>query len=46
VNATPIFDNEPAPTDADNCCHSNARGNEMLADFIAATILNSEGAWK
>jgi hypothetical protein len=46
TNATRIFDNEPAPVYADNCCHYNARGNEMLADFIAATILNSEGAWK
>jgi hypothetical protein len=46
ANATRIFDNEPAPIYADNCCHYNARGNEMLADFIAATILNSGGAWK
>jgi hypothetical protein len=46
ANATRIFDNEPAPVYADNCCHYNARGNEMLADFIAATILNSGGAWK
>jgi hypothetical protein len=46
TNATRLFDKERAPVYADNCCHYNARGNEMLADFIAATILNSEGVWK
>jgi hypothetical protein len=46
ANATRIFDTERAAVYADNCCHYNARGNELLADFIAATILDSSGAWR
>lgn len=44
-NAARIFDRESSPVYADNCCHYNARGNELLAEFIAASILKSIGAW-
>ena len=35
-DATAIFDAEPAAVYEDDCCHYTARGNEVLADFIAA----------
>lgn len=41
-NAIPIFDNEPEMVYIDNCCHYNRLGNEILADFIAASILDSQ----
>ena len=46
TNATRIFDTAPSPVYIDNCCHYTLPGNQILADFIAATILNSEGPWK
>ncbi len=44
-NGTGIFDDEPSPVYWDNCCHYTLRGNEMLADFMARSILNSTGPW-
>jgi hypothetical protein len=38
LDATKIFDNEPSPVYADDCCHYTDRGNEILADAIAAQI--------
>jgi hypothetical protein len=38
-DATAIFDNEPSAVYADDCCHYTERGNELLADFIAARVL-------
>jgi len=40
-NAVPIFDRETEIVYIDNCCHYNQRGNEILADFIATTILET-----
>jgi hypothetical protein len=45
-NATHIFDGEAAPVYMDNCCHYTLAGNRILADFIADSILRSEGSWK
>jgi hypothetical protein len=45
-DATGIFDREPSPVYVDNCCHYTLKGNQILADFIARTILQCEGAWK
>jgi hypothetical protein len=39
VDATAIFDDEPLPVYADDCCHYTDRGNEILADAIAARIV-------
>jgi hypothetical protein len=44
-DATHIFDREAAPVYMDNCCHYTLVGNRILADFIAASILRSDGAW-
>ncbi len=41
-SALAIFDDEPSTLYSDDCCHFNALGNEILADFIADTILSSE----
>jgi hypothetical protein len=38
IDATGIFDREPSPVYMDDCCHYTRRGNEMLADYIAAAI--------
>jgi len=45
-DATHAFDQEPAPVYMDNCCHYTLTGNQVLADFIAASILNAPGPWK
>jgi hypothetical protein len=42
LDATRIFDREPAPVYMDDCCHYTRRGNEMLADHIATSILASD----
>ena len=44
-DATRIFDDEPTPVYMDNCCHYTLKGYEILADFIARSILRSKGAW-
>lgn len=46
VDGTGIFDRERSPVYLDNCCHYTLVGNEILADFIAASVLNSKGAWQ
>ena len=45
-DATHVFDRESAPVYMDNCCHYTLTGNQALADFIAASILNAPGPWK
>ena len=40
-DATGIFDNEPSPVYSDDCCHYTQRGNDLLADFIAARVLET-----
>lgn len=35
-DATDLFDREPQAVYQDDCCHYNARGNELLGAFIAA----------
>lgn len=41
-NAAHIFDAESRTLYIDDCCHFNRLGNELLADFIASSILESE----
>jgi|GEM_PF-335419 len=41
-NGIPIFDDKSEIVYIDNCCHYNQLGNEILADFIANSILESE----
>ncbi|MBI2827990.1 MAG: hypothetical protein HYX77_01800 [Acidobacteria bacterium] len=45
-DATHVFDRESASVYIDNCCHYTLIGNQVLADFIAASILNAPGPWK
>lgn len=45
LDATHIFDKEPAPVYIDDCCHYTLRGNQLLADFIANGVLSSPGPW-
>jgi hypothetical protein len=45
LNATGIFDREPAAVYIDDCCHYTLRGNQLLADAIAKQILSSKGPW-
>ena len=40
-SAVHAFDDERAPVYMDNCCHYTVVGNNRLADFMAARILNS-----
>jgi hypothetical protein len=39
LDATAIFDEVREPIYTDPCCHYNQRGNEILADAIAAVIV-------
>lgn len=41
ADATEIFDREPSAVYADDCCHYTQRGNELLADFLAARVLET-----
>ncbi len=43
-DATAIFDQEPSAVYDDDCCHYTQRGNELLADFLAARILDVTSA--
>jgi hypothetical protein len=43
LDATGIFDREPAAVYMDDCCHYTLRGNLLLADAIAAQILTAQG---
>jgi hypothetical protein len=40
LDATMLFDREPSPVYMDNCCHYSHRGNMLLADFIAAAVVD------
>jgi hypothetical protein len=40
-SAVHAFDDERAPVYMDNCCHYTLAGNDRLADFIAARMLES-----
>lgn len=40
-NGIPIFDNELGIVYIDDCCHYTQLGNDLLADFIAKSILES-----
>lgn len=46
LDATGLFDREPAQVYEDDCCHYTVRGNELLARFIADRILETPGPWK
>lgn len=41
-NAVSLFDDEPRTIYRDNCCHYNQLGNEILAEFIADSIMGAE----
>jgi hypothetical protein len=45
LDATRVFDGMDAPAYMDDCCHYTLRGNQTLADFIAASILATPGPW-
>lgn len=45
VDATRALDREAAPVYLDNCCHYTLVGNQVLADFIATSILTRPGPW-
>ncbi|MBI2189518.1 MAG: hypothetical protein HYU37_20675 [Acidobacteria bacterium] len=45
-DATRVLDTPAEPVYMDNCCHYTRAGNHVLADFIAASILNSPGPWR
>jgi len=45
-DATHVFDREPAHVYMDDCCRYTQAGNYILADFIAASILNAPGPWR
>ena len=40
-NGIPIFDDEPGIVYIDGCCHYTQLGNDLLADFIGNSILES-----
>jgi len=42
LDATHLFDREPSPMYIDDCCHYTLKGYSMLADFIAAAVLEAE----
>jgi hypothetical protein len=46
VDATTLFDREPAAVYIDDCCHYTRRGYELLADLIAERTLAGEGSWR
>lgn len=41
-SALAIFDDEPNIVYIDNCCHFNQFGNQILADFVAEAILETQ----
>ena len=45
-DATGVFDRESSAVYMDDCCHYTKAGNEILADFVAASILESPGPWR
>ena len=40
-DGTAIFDAEPADVYVDDCCHYTLRGNEILADFVARSVVSA-----
>ena len=38
ISAIPLYDGETGDIYVDNCCHVNARGETMLAEFVAARV--------
>jgi hypothetical protein len=38
VSAVSLFDEEPDEVFLDNCCHFTARGENLLARFVAAEV--------
>ena len=38
VSAIHLYDGESADIYVDNCCHVNARGETMLAEFVATRL--------
>jgi len=45
LDATTVFDQETAAVYEDDCCHYTELGNRLLADAIAARVLES-GPWR
>ena len=45
-DARAILGAEAAPVYMDDCCHYTLRGNELLADFIAESLLSVDGPWQ
>ena len=44
-DATRVFDAEPAPVYADDCCHFTKKGNELLADFAVQAVRSVRPDW-
>jgi hypothetical protein len=40
ISAVDLFDREPRAVYGDNCCHYNALGDVLLADFAAAAVVS------
>jgi hypothetical protein len=41
VSGLQIFDHEPEQAYLDSCCHYTKRGNELLADLVAKTLIQT-----
>lgn len=44
-DATRVLDDDPARVYIDDCCHYTERGNHLLAEFIAKSLLGTRGPW-
>jgi hypothetical protein len=42
-DAVPLFEPVASPVYADDCCHLNQRGNELLADHLAKIVVSARG---
>jgi hypothetical protein len=42
-DAVPLFDEVETPIYADDCCHLNQRGNELLASHLAKIVVAARG---
>jgi hypothetical protein len=45
LDATHVFDKEPAPVYVDNCCHYTSLGYRLLADAIANAVMSLDAPW-
>jgi len=45
LDATHLFDDEPAAVYIDDCCHYTLRGYDLLAELIGRAVLRSRGPW-